>query len=158
MAFILKSNVFKDDEKIPSKYSMKQGNLSPPIFWKNAPSETKSFAFIMDDLKGPLRSIYTIPHWVLYNIPSHMNMLEEGISNKKLDEHDICQINNIFRKCEYCGPAPPIGTHLYRFKIYALDTIFEPNSIKSRSKLIKEMKYHIIDTAELCGHYSSKSR
>ena len=158
MTFTLKSDAFEHLKTIPAKYAMKQGNISPPLHWNNAPSTTKSFALIMDDLKGPLRSIYTIPHWILYNIPKGVESLEEGIVLEKDNDLGICQINNIFRKCEYCGPAPPVGTHLYRFKIYALNTDFKSNSINSRSKLIKQMKKHIIDTAELHGFYPSKNK
>ena len=157
MVFSLKSIAFKDMQPIPSKYAMKGGNISPPLEWSGIPKGTKSFALIMDDINGPFGSLSTITHWVLYNIPNEMNFLREGVSSKDLLESGIYQGKNFTRKCKYSGPAPPIGTHTYRFRLFALDTIFEKGKIRSKYTLKKMMKGHILNKTVLNGLYGSKS-
>jgi len=156
MTFTLESTAFKDMEMIPTKYSMKGGNLSPSIEWVDIPEGTKSFALIMEDIKGPLGSLMPITHWVLYNIPKNMNALRETVTEKELLECGIIQCKNFIRKFNYAGPAPPFGVHTYRFRLYALDTIFEKGKIRSKSTLKKMMKAHILNIAELHGTYSSR--
>ncbi len=157
MTFTIKSKEFKNMEMIPNKYSMKGGNHSPPLEWLNIPKGTKSLVIIMEDIKGPLGSLFPITHWVLYNIPKNQLSLKEAISEMELKELGINQCKNFTRKYNYAGPAPPFGVHTYRFKIYSLDILFGEEKITSKSILKKRMNGHVIDIAELHGLYSSKS-
>ena len=61
---------------IPSKFTCDGQDLSPPINWENIPPETKSFALIMDDPDAPI-GIWA--HWIIFNIPSSNNYLEENV-------------------------------------------------------------------------------
>ncbi|AFC70677.1 phosphatidylethanolamine-binding protein PEBP [Rickettsia australis str. Cutlack] len=54
MTFIITSTAFKHNDRIPDKFTCKGQNVSPHLEWNNAPSNTKSFALIMDDQDAPV--------------------------------------------------------------------------------------------------------
>lgn len=54
MAFILESSVFSNGGSIPSKYICDGDDISPPLSWQVAPTNTKSFVLIKDSLWSPL--------------------------------------------------------------------------------------------------------
>ena len=45
---------FTHNEMIPRHFTCDGEDISPPLHWKNAPVETKSFALIMDDPDAPI--------------------------------------------------------------------------------------------------------
>jgi Raf kinase inhibitor-like YbhB/YbcL family protein len=68
-------------------------------------------------------------HWVVWNIPPTGHIDEDttaGVLGK-----------NGFGRHAYLGPKPPFGTHRYRFKIYALDTMLTLDPNKGRKELEK---------------------
>ncbi|WP_238375471.1 YbhB/YbcL family Raf kinase inhibitor-like protein [Rickettsia massiliae] len=76
------STAFKHNDRIPDKFTCKGQNVSPHLHleWSNAPSDTKSFALIMDDPDAPVE--ITPPHgiwyhWVIYNISASITKLSE---------------------------------------------------------------------------------
>lgn len=48
------STAFKHNDRIPDKFTCTGQNVSPHLEWSNAPSNTKSFALIMDDSDAPV--------------------------------------------------------------------------------------------------------
>jgi phosphatidylethanolamine-binding protein (PEBP) family uncharacterized protein len=56
----------------------------------------------------------------------------------------------------YLGPAPPqgTGTHLYRFNLYALDTILSLGPGATKDDLMAAMITHMLGNALLTGTYS----
>ena len=59
-------------------------NISPHLRWRNAPTNTKSFAAIVYDPDAPTGSGWW--HWIVFNIPVEINELKEnaGKMQKKL--------------------------------------------------------------------------
>ncbi len=53
MAFELTSSEFAQDERIPRIYTCEGEDISPPLAWSGAPSETRSFALLCDDPDTP---------------------------------------------------------------------------------------------------------
>ena len=84
-------------------------------------------------------------HWVVYNIP-----VQEGIEENSVPG-DLGR--NDFNRRRYGGPCPPIGTHRYFIKLYALDTKLHLNADIEKGDLERAMKGHILDRAELIGRY-----
>lgn len=146
----LTSSAFEEGKFIPSKYTCDGADISPPLKWSNAPQNTKTFALICDDPDAP---VGTWVHWVLYDIPSTVTELPEGVpSDKTLSSGAIHGIND-FRKYGYGGPCPPSGTHRYYFKIYALDTELKLAPGAKKSDVEKAMEGHILATGQLMGRY-----
>ena len=65
-----------------------------------------------------------------------------------------CQALNDFGKIGYGGPCPPpIKSHRYFFKIYALDKKLDTPPGTSHSRVSKDMEFNILATGELVGTY-----
>jgi Raf kinase inhibitor-like YbhB/YbcL family protein len=154
-SIILKSDAFENDSTIPLEYTGKGANISPRLSWDNIPEGTKSLAIIVTDYDAPSPKfqLFTVGHWVLYNIPLGVIDLEKGISAEKLKSLHISVGKNIAGKHEYTGPRPPFGTHLYYFRIYALNfkTVFMTND--NRDELIHAMKGQVLGYGELIGKF-----
>ena len=149
----LSSSAFKEGELIPVKYTCDGENISPPLAWTWYPKRTQSFALIADDPDAPMG---TWVHWVIYNIPAHINSLEENIAKTDTLGQGIMQGITDFRKPGYGGPCPPGGTHHYYFKIYALDIMPDVEPGLTKAELLKIMKGHIIAKGQLVGKYKRK--
>src|SRR5207248_6808791 len=88
------------DGEIPAQYTCEGTNTPPPLSWKNAPADTKSFALIVDDPDAPKGDFV---HWVLFNIPSSVHDLPEGGSLAA----GTAMGTNDQGKVGYAGPCPP---------------------------------------------------
>jgi Raf kinase inhibitor-like YbhB/YbcL family protein len=153
MAFEIMSPAFAKGEAIPRKYTCDGGEMSPPLSWRNAPPETRSFALIAD---GPDAPMGTWIHWVLYNMPAQVNSLPEGVLIGPSLPDGGQQGKNGSGQLGYQGPCPPSGTHRYFFRLYALDKLLKMSPGASREQLLKAMTGHILAQAELVGSYTRR--
>jgi Raf kinase inhibitor-like YbhB/YbcL family protein len=149
---ILESPDFKNNEKIPIKYTGDAQNVSPSLEWHHVPKDTKSFALIVKDIDAPLK-IWT--HWVIFNIPSNKRKLHENIEKKTILADGAIQGINDFGNIGYNGPYPPPGKpHRYVFTLYALNTKLNISSKNITRKILeKAMKNNILAQAKLTGIY-----
>ena len=120
MALVLSSPAFANGQKIPTKYTCDGKNVSPPLQWSGAPSETRSFVLILEDPDAPSG---VFRHWAVYNLPPECTALPEGVG-KGSRAAQLEQGVNDFGHARYDGPCPPAGhgTHHYHFRLAALDT------------------------------------
>lgn len=153
--FTLTSPAFANNSPIPSLYSRCDGDdISPPLEWTGVPSSAKSLALVVDDpdAPNPAAPKMTWVHWVLYNIPSTTMKLEQDISSSL--PAGTMQAKNDWKVMGYGGPSPPIGTHRYFFKLYALDTVLpDLGAAANKASVVKAMKGHVIAEAHLIGTY-----
>lgn len=91
-------------------------------------------------------------HWVLYNLPTDITGLAEGVSPDKLPEGTEAGLND-WKKSAYGGPCPPIGSHRYFYKLYALDTVLKGLHQATKAAVEAAMKGHILAQTELVGTY-----
>lgn len=161
-AFELKSNSFLADSVIPNKYSRRGGNISPQLEWKNEPSNTKSFAIIMDDLDAkPHSGGKTWVHWNVFNINKATKSLPEDASVKNMPSGSIEGMNSS-ASARYRGPNPPENDtyhayHTYHFFVYALnvDNLTIDTSIAfDRIKFEADFSNEIIDKAGFSATFS----
>jgi len=138
-------SVFKNNEKIPVKYTCKAGNISPPFAILDVPKNTYSLVLIIDDPDAP-SGLFT--HWLVFNIPPIEEIKENSIPGK--------QGRNDFQKIGYKGPCPPSGIHHYHFRLFALDSMLNLPEGSSRQEIEKEMSGHIIKNAELIGLFTKE--
>jgi Raf kinase inhibitor-like YbhB/YbcL family protein len=110
--FEMRSSAFHDGGAIPARYTCDGAQVSPPLSWAHAPSNTTQFALIVDDPDAPHG---TFVHWVLWGIAGDSASIEAG---------DVppgaSQGKNGAGPEKYAGPCPPSGTHRYRFQLFAL--------------------------------------
>jgi len=146
----LKCDAFSNGDMIPVRYTCNGINISPPMKWNNLPKGTKSLTIICYDPDAPAG---TWTHWVYYNIPPQKSRLPEHIQRTGYLRDGSIQGKNDFGKIGYCGPCPPYGIHRYYFKLFALDTVLNLPEGISRAGLLKAMRGHIIQEAELMARY-----
>ncbi|MBC2714531.1 MAG: YbhB/YbcL family Raf kinase inhibitor-like protein [Desulfobacteraceae bacterium] len=145
---------FENQAEIHKKHTCDGADISPALQWSNVPDGTKSFALIMDDpdAPDPANPKMTWVHWVLYNIPASATSLPEGVAEKDLPEGTLNGLND-WKRAGYGGPCPPIGTHRYFHKLYALDVVLPSLKNPTKKDLEKAMDGHVLEKAELVGRY-----
>lgn len=148
---------FHHQGDIPSRYTCDGADVSPSLAWSDVPQQTQSLVLIIDDPDAPdPRAPRTVwAHWLLYNLPPHINGLEEAIQDSHLPPGTLQGIND-WKRTGYGGPCPPIGRHRYFHKLYALDTVLPDLHNPNKQKLERAMQGHIIAEAELIGFYAKR--
>ncbi len=158
MTLKITSSAFQPGGAIPSKYTCEGQDVSPPLAWSGVPSNTKSFALIVDDpdAPDPAKPQRVYVHWVVYNTPPTATSLPENASKKGLPKGAV-QGKNDWGKAEYGGPCPPIGRHRYFFKLYALDIELTGLSSPTKADVERAVKGHVVDSGELVGTYQKSA-
>ena len=141
-AMKLTSPAFEHNQMIPKKYTCQGEDINPPLAISGIPEGTKSLVLIMDDPDAPGGNW---DHWLIYNIAPTAEIKENSVPGT--------QTRNDFGRLDYGGPCPPLGTHRYFFKLYALDTTLVFKGAPSKEALEKAMQGHILEKAELIGLY-----
>jgi Raf kinase inhibitor-like YbhB/YbcL family protein len=157
--FVLTSPAFEDNGRLQKKFAGSDKtnancvgeNISPPFSWSNAPSGTKSFAFIMVDPEG--RSGLSVVHWVAYGIPSTVAGFTEGevgqASSKYIGGKGTRGLST------YIGPCTPAGDwHHYTFTLIATD--LEPKALQpgmTRDELLTALTGHVLGAAGRIGRF-----
>jgi Raf kinase inhibitor-like YbhB/YbcL family protein len=138
-------STFADSEEVPLVNTCLGPNINPSLIIEDIPAGTQSMVLIFEDADA---SPNPWTHWMLFNIPPHINRIEEG----KLPPGATEGLANN-HSFGYEGPCPKYfkGTHHYWFRLYALDTILDLPKNSEREDVEKKMKNHIIDKAELLG-------
>lgn len=147
----LKSKAFKQDAMIPSMFTGEGENISPALSWDNPPAGTKAFAVICHDPDAPLVSgngTYGFVHWVLYNIPAEVTVLDEATDQYTTGVNDA-------GKTGYTGPMPPVGhgLHRYYFWVLALKEQVELKPGLSLWSLLEKIEPHLLGMNRLVGCY-----
>lgn len=142
----IESPSFKNNQPIPKKYACDGEDVNPPLVFAHVPLEAKSLVLVVDDPDAPRG---TWVHWMLWNIPPQTKEILENSVPKGAVEG-----LTDFGRPGYGGPCPPLGTHRYFFKLYALDTILIISPQARVGDIEKAIDGHILDQAELVGLYS----
>jgi len=139
---------------MPLRHTCDGRNLSPPMAWGEPPPGTRSLVLIVDnpDAPDPAAPRMTWVHWLLYNIPPHARQLPEGVSDRELPPPTLPGLND-WQRSGYGGPCPPIGTHRYFHKLFALDTVLPDLQQPRKARLEEAMQGHILAAGELMGLY-----
>ena len=142
----LTSHEFEDNGFIPARFSCHYENINPELDIENTPSNVQSLVLIMDDPDAPSGDWV---HWILFNIsPTTLKILEnETPSNAIVGK-------NSWGKSEYGGPCPPLGTHRYVFKLYALNKKLELQTGSTKQQVEAAMQNHLLAEAKLTGLFS----
>jgi Raf kinase inhibitor-like YbhB/YbcL family protein len=155
MPFALESSAFRNGSPIPPRHARNGDNVSPPLEWRDAPRETKSFALIVEDPDAPSG---TFRHWALYDIAGERSALPEGTTAGAKTESLGHGLND-FGSMRYEGPQPPKGhgPHHYHFRIAALDVArLDLPPKPSVEEVWKAAEPHVLAEAELVGTFEQR--
>jgi Raf kinase inhibitor-like YbhB/YbcL family protein len=142
------------DFLLPKAFSC--GNGNPEMRWDSAPTDTVTFALVMDDPDAN-----DFAHWAIYNIPATATGLDAGISGDKVGKHDLpsgaLELQNQTGAIGYYGSCPPVA-HVYEWHLWALrDSIDdEPEGSTAKEQfawLEAEANALAYDSAETCHIY-----
>ena len=148
----LASSAFRQDDRIPKRYTCEGENISPELAWEDAPLGTKTFALIMHDPDAPRMNGFT--HWLLYNIPAVVTRVPENVPEGRTVSGLGLQGKNDGGKIGYAGPCPPSGTHRYFLRLFALHAELDLGPGATAQELQSAMHDHIIEQAELMATYA----
>lgn len=148
------STAFEQGAEIPSQYTADGDDVSPELYWSEAPEATKSFVLIVHDPDAPRPGGFT--HWVVYDIPPETNHVGDNVPDTERVSGLGMQGKNDAGKIGYMGPAPPSGTHRYFFRIYALNTMLDLNVRATHKDVTDAMRGHVLAQGELMGTYERK--
>jgi Raf kinase inhibitor-like YbhB/YbcL family protein len=153
MALALQSPAFQYGGAIPEKYARDDRNLSPPLRWSDAPTETRSFMLMVEDLDAPHGVFH---HWAVHGIGADQTELREGLG---VSGDGARQAVNDFGQPRYDGPQPPRGhgVHHYHFRLAALDVAsLDVRDDASVAEVWQAARPHVIDEIELVGLFERR--
>jgi Raf kinase inhibitor-like YbhB/YbcL family protein len=135
---------------IAAGYTCDGPNQSPALHWDGEPSNTASFAIVMED---PDAKNFT--HWLVYDIPIDVHDLNPASSPGGSLPPGTKEGKNGFGKVGYGGPCPPKGanTHRYHFHVYALDAASGLSPGAGKGDMETVLKTHAIAAGELVGTF-----
>jgi len=143
----LRSDVFENNGKIPSKYTCDGENVNPQLSILNVPDNTKSLVLIMDDPDAVKPAGKVWDHWIVFNIPTEIKEIQEAQEPQGI--HGKGTSGNL----NYMGPCPPDAEHKYFFKLYALSITLDLSEGSTKQEVEAAMQSHIIEQTELIGKY-----
>jgi hypothetical protein len=103
------SPAFGDGAVIPSAYTCRGADVSPPLAWTGIPAGTVEVALVMRDFDAD-----GFVHWVVAGIAPAAGGIAEGAAPPGVEA------TNDFGRPGWAGPCPPSGTHNYEFQLFAL--------------------------------------
>lgn len=139
----LSSPAFNAGDEIPEKYTCDGEDINPPLEISPLPEATQSLVLLVDD-PDAARGSWT--HWLVYDVPP-LHTIEENSIPGTVGLND-------FGDSRYGGPCPPMSTHRYFFRVYALDTRLNLPTASTKEQVFSKMENHILGSGELMGLYS----
>lgn len=146
----LSSSAFLHNMPIPSRYTCDGFDVNPPLQINDIPPGTRSLVLFVDDPDAPDPEAPKMvwDHWVVWNIDPATREIGEGSVPA-----GAVQGKNSWGRNSYGGPCPPIGTHRYFFKLFALDTTLTLTPAATKADVEAAFAGHVIDQTELIGTY-----
>ncbi|MFB6131207.1 MAG: YbhB/YbcL family Raf kinase inhibitor-like protein [Salinigranum sp.] len=150
----LTSPAFADGERMPDWVGYANENENPPLSIDGVPDGTESFVLLMDDEDAEPVVGHVWDHWLTWNLPADTTSIDRAWDP---DPEEATVGFNDFVEQGWGGPAPPEGTHPYRFKLFALDRTLDtpPETRKARLGSIVATEAEILGTTQLTGLYDA---
>lgn len=103
------------------------------------------------DADGNVGGGALVTHWVVYNIPSTVTQLDQGLPPQPTLSNGAMQGLNVRRAIGYMPVCPPAGApaHHYTFQLYALDGTLPLQPGASIIDLQNAMRGHVVGQTEL---------
>ena len=132
---------------MPERFSCEGDNISPPLGWTGIPDHAGSLAVVLTDLDAATPPFF---HWVLLNLPTSVESMEEGEVPPGAVEGEASS-----GSIGYVGPCPPAGeTHRYAVTVYALSRMLDVAPGVTATEAAAQIRATAIDEAILEVTYS----
>jgi Raf kinase inhibitor-like YbhB/YbcL family protein len=153
---LFSSPAFANGQQIPDTFTQNGENVSPPLQWSRGQPGTQSYVVLVED--AGVNRHDPIVHWVIYNIPSTVTRLQQGVPTQASLENGANQGKNVRGQTGFIGPKPPAGqTHPYHFELFALNTNLRLDPANAdRNAVVNAMKGHVLSEGEFVGFYTGK--
>lgn len=147
LAFQLTSPAFVDGGIIPTRYTCRGENNSPPLQITGTPSSAASLLLVVHDPDAPSGDFV---HWMVWNLnPSVKVILENELPD------DALQGTNSSNRLGYMGPCPPSDVHRYIFNLYALDTVPDLHEGAPEEDVLQVIADHALAKTTLLGRFGT---
>ena len=147
------------DGAVPIEATCQGGSQSPALFYGNTVPGALSYAvMITGALPEEAAAEADSTNLVVYNIPPSVSRLPSRLNAETARQLGAVLGKNGQGQAAYWGPCPPPGRHLYRFRVYALNTKFSATSPLSRDELLATMRGHVLAYGELRGYVYASQR
>ena len=149
------SRSFPPNGDMPISCSCKGEERSPEISWDNVPITATSFVILATDydVPTPAFSIFNLSHWVVYNLPTALRSLPDGVTPAQMNALGGKIGKNSLGTSTFIGPCPPLGRHGYVFRVYALDQMLSFPTVPDKQAVLNAMEGHILGYGELTGYF-----
>ena len=134
--------------KVPQRYTCQGENISPPISLRGVPDEARSVALIAEDPDMPFGGRV---HWLVWNIPAADIDIPEGDLPRFAVEGAVSG-----HRTGYSGPCPPIGTHRFAIRAFALDAAPAIDEWSDVETLERYVERHTLSRAAYVGTYTRR--
>lgn len=124
----LTSSDFEDGEQLPDWTGYANDNENPTLEIDGVPDDAESLVIVMDDPDAEPVVGHVFDHWFAWDIDP-----DQGEIPRDWDaEGDGATVGyNDYVETDWGGPAPPEGSHTYKFKLLALaDEVGAPAEIR----------------------------
>ncbi len=111
----LTSPALEQGEQLPDWTGYANDNENPPLEISGVPDDAESLVLVLDDPEAEPVVGHVYDHWLVWDIDAD----HEAIP-RDWDAEDATVGYNDYVENEWGGPAPPEGSHTYRFKLLAL--------------------------------------
>lgn len=139
---------FKNNGKIPAKYTCDDASVNPQLSFHAVPTDAKSLVLIVEDQDSLPKGF---AHWIVFDIDPISNGIDENTVPDGAQEG-----TNDFGALGYGGPCPSSGTHRYVFKLFALDTTLGLQRGVKKDEILSKIQGRVLDEAELIGTYEKQ--
>lgn len=150
----IESSAFSFGAPIPREYTQQGEDLSPPIRISDIPAGSDSVVLVCvdPDAPDPQAPKLTFVHWVVYNLPPQQLSIPAGADLPAI--YPSCSLGlNGRNEIGYIGPKPPIGTHRYFFKAFAVDTVLTFDYVPELKDVFNVIDGRVVKMAETMGTY-----
>lgn len=149
----LTSPDFEDGERMPDSTGYANENRSPRLEVSGIPDGAETLVLVCDDPDAQPVAGHTWDHWLVWDIDASVEAFPEG-----WDGTGATVGYNDYLEQGYGGPAPPEGSHRYRFKLLALDSELDVPEFTRKTRLgsVIAMNAQVLATTELDGIYDAE--
>ena len=147
----IRSPAFPHEGPIPRRYTCDGADVSPPLVFEDVPERARSLVLVVEDpdAPDPARPRMVWVHWLVYDLAPDCGGLPEGGPLPA----GARQGTNDFGRTAWGGPCPPVGTHRYFFRLYALSEPLGDLGAPRKGALLAAMDGKVLAEAQLVGLY-----